>query len=304
MIGPMSHGPAAAPVAVVGATGFVGRSVVSELVEAGRQVRAVSRDGRRLTGWGEMVEPVAADVESGAGLEAALVGADTVVHLAVVWRASRRHSLENGNVGGLDRVLAAARAAGVRRIVYVGAMWAKSDVTSPFLAGKWRAEQLVRASELEWVVLRPSILFGAGDRFFSTVKILLAHWSPGVVLVPGHGRTRFQPLFVGDLAMAVRRSVMEVERAGSAYEFGGPEHLTYRQILDAIMEATGIRRRAVNLPFPIFEGAMALTDLVAPSFPVTRDQIQSLRFPNWTDLDAFQRAFGAAPRPLDLSYLR
>jgi len=131
----------------------------------------------------------------------------------------------------------------------------------------------------------------------------LKWWSPGVVAIPGNGDARFQPLAVDDLAIAVERSLTDPERGRHAYELGGPEHVTYRQIVDAVMAATGMRRLKVGLPIPLIKGLTALTDRVLPIFPVSHDQIASLGRPNYTDLDAFERAFGVTPRPMDLSYL-
>jgi len=300
----MSSTLSASPVAVVGATGFVGRHVVAELSGAGYRVRAISREGRRLADWDATVETAAGNVETGEGLNEALAGSDTVVHLSAIPRPSRGHSPVNVNVRGVERVLAAAHANGVRRIVYLGALGATDDPKLGFLYSKWLGEQLVRGSGLEWVVLRPSILFGKGDGFFNLVKVTLKWWSPGVVAIPGDGQTRFQPLSVEDVAIAVRHCVADADRAGSVYELGGPAHLTYREIVEAVMVATGQRRLKLNLPIPIIGALTAVTDRVLPIFPVSHDQIGSLGRPNWTDLDSFERAFGVVPRPIDLSYLR
>jgi len=291
------------PIAVVGATGFVGRYVVPELTRGGYAVRAISRYGRRLPDWDATVEAVAGDVETGEGLREALAGIQTVVHLTAIPRPSRGHTLVNVNVRGVERTLAAAHANGVRRIVYLGALGAVDDPKLGFLYSKWLGEQLVRNSGLEWVVLRPSLLFGKGDGFFNLIRTTLKWWSPGVVAIPGDGETRFQPLSVEDLAIAVRDCVADADRAGSVYELGGPAYLTYREIVDAVMAATGRRRLKMNLPIPVISALTSVTDRVLPVFPVSHDQIGSLGRPNWTDLDSFQRAFGVAPRPIDLSYL-
>jgi uncharacterized protein YbjT (DUF2867 family) len=290
-------------VAVVGASGFVGSHVVPHLVERGHTVRAISRHARRLPGWSADVQPLTADVETGAGLGAALSGVDAVLHLVAIPREVEGRTFEAVNVGGVERVLAAARAAGVQRIVHVSVLGVTNDPTLRYLFSKWRGEQLVRENGIEWVVLRPSLLFGTGDGFFNLIKVTLTWWSPGVVAIPGDGQTRFQPLLVDDLAIAVEASLVDRDRAGSVYELGGPAYLSYRQIVDAVMAATGKRRLKVGMPVPILSAVTALTDRILPAFPVSHDQIASLGRPNYTDLDAFERAFGVPPRPLDLSYL-
>lgn len=290
-------------VAVVGASGFVGSHLVPHLAERGHTVRAISRHARRLPGWSDGVQPLTADVESGAGLGAALSGADAVVSLVAIPREQDGRTFEAVNVGGVEHVLEAARAAGVGRIVHVSVLGVTDDPALKYLSSKWRGEQLVRESGLEWVVLRPSLLFGTGDGFFNLIKVTLTWWSPGIMAIPGDGATRFQPLSVDDLAIAIEASLVEPARAGSVYELGGPAYLSYREIVDAVMAATGKRRLKLGMPVPVLSAVTALTDRVLPAFPVSHDQVASLDRPNYTDLDAFEHAFGVRPRPLNLSYL-
>lgn len=290
-------------VAVVGASGFVGSHLVPHLVGAGHGVIAISRDGRRLDGWGEAVEARAADVGTGLGVSAALHGADAVIHLAAIPRESRGRSFDAVNVDGTRRVVAAATEAGVRRLVHLSVLGVAEDPSLAYLHSKWRGEQIVRESDLEWVILRPSLMFGAGDGFFSLVRTTLKWWSPGVVVIPGDGQAKFQPLSVDDLAIAVERSLVDADRSGSVYEIGGPRWWTYREIVDEVMRVTGMRRLKLGMPIPLISALTAVTDRVLPIFPVSHDQIQSLQRPNFTEPDAFERAFGVTPRPMDLSYL-
>lgn len=291
-------------VTVIGATGFVGRHVVARLQDCGYTVRAISRRGRRRPEWGERIHPLAADVETGAGLGAALVGADAVVHLVAIPRETDGRSFEAVNVGGVSRVLDAMHGAGTRRIVHLSVLGVTDDPEYRYLSSKWRGEQLVRQSELEWVVLRPSLLFGEGDGFFSLIDTTLRWWSPGVVAIPAAGAVRFQPLSVEDLAVAVERCLAEPSRSGSVYELGGPTYLAYRDIVDAVMAATGRRRLKLPTPVPLLRGLTTITDRLLPIFPVSHDQVLSLGRPNHTDLDAYERTFGLPPRPFDLSYMR
>ena len=291
-------------VAVMGATGFVGRHVVPYLAARGHRVRAASRDAERLPGWGDAVTAHAADVETGEGLAETLRGAEAMVHLVAIPREHGGRTFEEVNVRGVRRALAAARQAGVRRVVHLSVLGAAEDPKLRYLHSKWRGEQLVRDSGMEWVILRPSLLFGEGDGFFNLVKVTLTWWSPGIVAIPGDGSSRFQPLSVEDLALAVERCLIEADRAGSVYEIGGPDYLTYRQIVERVMEVTGKRRLKLNMPIPLISALTAVTDRVLPIFPVSHDQISSLQRPNFTELDAFRAAFGVEPRPFDISYLR
>jgi uncharacterized protein YbjT (DUF2867 family) len=290
-------------IAVIGATGFVGRSVVTRLSEAGHTVVAVSRSGKRRREWGADVEPRPGDVTTGAGLASALEDADAVVHLVAIPRETKDRTFAQVNVRGTQRAVEAASAAGVRRFVHLSVLGVIDDPKLDYLYSKWLGEQIVRDSALEWVVLRPSLLFGPGDGFFSLVRTTLKWWSPGIVAIPGDGSARFQPLAVDDLAIAVERSVVDAERSRSVYELGGPSYWTYREIVDEVMRVTGMRRFRLGMPIPLLSALTTVTDRVVPIFPVSHDQISSLQRPNYTDLDAFASAFGVEPRPMDLSYL-
>ena len=289
-------------IAVTGATGFVGSHLVPQLVAGGHDVIAISRSGRRLPDWGEAVTPQAVDVTTG-DLDRALDGADAVVHLVAIPRESGGRRFEDVNVTGTRRVVAAAERAGVRRLVHQSVLGATDDRRHAYLSSKWRAEEAVRASAVDWVILRPSLLFGPGDGFFRLVRTTLRWWSPGIVIVPGRGDTRFQPLSVDDMAVAIERAVVDPERAGTTLELGGPRWMTYREILDAVMGATGMHRWKLGMPVPLLSALTAVTDRILPIFPVSHDQVGSLSLTNATELGAFERAFGIRPREVDLSYL-
>ena len=289
-------------VAVIGATGFVGSHLVPHLVERGHQVIAISRHGRRLPGWSGEVEARAADVTRD-DIGAALAGADAAVHLVAIPRETGGRRFDEVNVHGTQRVVEAAERIGLKGLVHLSVMGVTDDPKLRYLFSKWRGEEAVRSSSLEWVVLRPSLMFGTGDGFFNLVKTTLRWWSPGIVAIPGDGGTVFQPLSVDDLAIAVERSLTDAGRDSSIYELGGPQWVTYREIVDAVMAATGMRRLKLGVPTPLISALTTVTDRVLPIFPVSHDQIGSMSRPNSTDLDAFERAFGVKPRAMDLSYL-
>jgi uncharacterized protein YbjT (DUF2867 family) len=290
-------------VAVVGATGFVGGNVVRQLAEDGHRVIAVSRKGTRRREWPALVETRSADVTSGRGLDDALAGADAVVHLVAIPREGGGLRFEDVNVGGTRKTVAAAERAGARRFVHLSVLGVTDDPNLRYLSSKWRGEEAVRSSALEWTILRPSLLFGPGDGFFSLIRSTLKWWSPGIVAIPGKGDATFQPLAVDDLARGLAGIVGDAKRSGEILEIGGPEHITYHGIVDAVMRATGMRRIKLGMPIPLISALTAVTDRVLPIFPVSHDQIQSLGRPNATELDAFERAFGFSPRPFDVSYL-
>lgn len=289
-------------VAVIGATGFVGSHLVPHLVGRGLRVLAISRGGRRRPEWDATVEARAADVTRDE-LDPALVDADAIVNLAAIPRETRGRTFEAVNVRGTRNAVAAAERAGARRFVHLSVLGVTDDPTLRFLSSRWAGERAVRESSLDWVILRPSLLFGQGDGFFELVKTTLRWWSPGIVALPGRGDTRFQPLSVDDLAIGIEQALTDPEHVRRIHELGGPGWVTYRQIVDEVMRVTGLRRWKVGAPIPLLGALTAVTDRVLPIFPVSHDQVGSLGRPNATDLDAFERAFGVRPRPFDVSYL-
>jgi NADH dehydrogenase len=303
-----------ATVAVTGANGFVGSYAVPALIDAGHRVVAIVRDAgrgdavrRRLSGaQRDQVEVRVADVTKPETLPAALAGADVVLHLvALPLDRDGGRSLRLVNTDGTANVLAAAKAAGIRRFVHQGALGVVDDPALHYASSKAKADALVRESGLDWTITKPSLLFGPRDGFFNIVADLV-RISPGIVPITGSGASRFQPLAVEDLARAFVRVIADPGTVGRTIELGGPAYWTYREIVEEVLRGMGKRR--VLLPMPVM-----LITLVAGSaealhlpFPVATDQLRQLKLDNVTELGATQAAFGFEPRSMSgaLGYLR
>jgi len=304
-----------ATVAVTGASGFVGRHLVPELVGAGHRVIAPVRTaasgeavrGRLPAGLAALVEPRIADVLKPTTLEGAFAGADAVVHLVAIPRDwSGGADLLRVNLGGTRNVVEAASRAGIGRIVHLGALGVEDRPDLHYAASKARAEQLVRDSGLDWTILRPSLLFGPGDGFFNLVAGLVRLPLP-IVPVPGRGGSRFQPLHVDDLARCLRLALEDRATVGRSFDLGGPRTWTYREIVEEVARALGRRRIVVPLPLPLLRlGARTAEALRIRSFPVATDQLRQLALDNTGPIDGVRRSFGFEPRPMEgaLGYLR
>ena len=299
---------------VTGANGFVGGHTVPALLSAGHRVVAMVRGqsagqtvlGRLPAADRSGVELREADVTRPATLAPAMAGVDAVVHLVAIPRDFNGGAdLARINTEGTRAVLGAMTAAGVKRLVHMGALGVADDPRLHYASSKAKAEAAVRASGLDWTILKPSLQFGPGDGFFN-IAAGLVRLSPGIVPVPGDGKSRFQPIFVGDVAEVVVRSLADPATIGATFELGGPRIWTYREITQEILHALGKRRVILPMPVPLIRLVAGTAELVHLPFPVATDQLRQLSLDNVGPLDLIPSRFGFEPRPMEgaLGYLR
>jgi uncharacterized protein YbjT (DUF2867 family) len=269
-------------VTVFGGSGFVGRHLVRALARRGYRVRVAVRRpelaGFLMTaGAVGQVHAVQANLRYPDSVTAAAQGADAVVNLVGLLHESGRNTFEAVHAFGAGAVARAARDAGARALVQMSAIGA--DPLSPGRYGRTKAEgeRAVLSEFPSAVITRPSIVFGPEDNFFNRFAAM-ARISPFLPLVGG-GTTLFQPVFVDDVAQAIVRAVEGELMEGATYELGGPEVLTFRELLDFVQRVTNRRRFYVSLPFGLASlNAKVLQYL--PSPPLTPDQVEMLRVGN------------------------
>lgn len=288
---------------VTGGSGFIGRRVVSRLTEGGNSVRVLAR-GQRRADQPSGVEVVRGDVVSAEGLSEAMSEVEKVVHLVAIIRESGSQTFEAVIRQGTERLVEAAKVAGVKKFVYVSAIGAQDDPYYPYLHAKWAAERAVALSGLKYTILRPSIIFGEGDEFINALAGLV-RYNP-VVPVAGDGKAKFQPLRVEDLVTCIVACLDEEAHGGQTLEVGGPEHLTYEEMLDIVKEALGKSRVKVHVPLAVMRPLAQMMEWVLPKPPVTRDQLKMLALDNITETDSMMRSFGVQPRSLadSLDYIK
>lgn len=283
-------------VAVTGATGFVGRYVVEHLIRRDHDVQALVRDPSRH-GWlqDRGVTVVAGDLEDGEALRRWAAGADAVVHLVGIIEEVGRQTFERVHVEGTRLVVSAARAAGVPRLAHMSALGARPDrEATPYHRTKAAAEEIVRASGLSHVVLRPSLIAAPENAVLRTLLTML-RLAP-VVPVIGNGLYQLQPVAADDVADAFVTAVEDRTIEGT-FDIAGPESLTYHQLLDAMEAALGVTRPRVAVPITMVRFA-AHAGMALPSLnPITPDQLQMLLEGNATTRNALSSTFGVTPRP-------
>jgi NADH dehydrogenase len=281
-------------VLVVGGSGFIGQHLCRELDERGHDVTALSRDPDPED-LADGVETAMGDVTAYDSIEGHFERQDAVVFLVALsplfepTGGNERH--DDVHRGGTDNCLRAAEEHGVRRFVQMSALGADPDGATHYIRAKGRAERLVRDSELEWVIFRPSIVFGKGGEFVSFTKRLKKMFAPGLPLYPlpgGGEETLFEPIWVGDI-VPMLADATEDDHVGRTYEVGGPEVLSLREVTDLVYESESKSISIVSLPMGL-AGVGLKTLGVVPGFPMGSDQYRSLKFENVTgdnDVDAF-----------------
>jgi uncharacterized protein YbjT (DUF2867 family) len=286
-------------VLVTGGSGFVGRHLVPRLQSEGLDVVALSR---REAGVPRGASFVHGDVADRSSLERALEGVDAVVHLVAIITERGEQTFRRVNVGGTSNVLDAMKARGVERLVHLSALGSSPDERFPYLRSKWVAEEAVRASDRSFTILKPSVIHGEGAGFFRPIVWTL-RWAPVYPMVAA-GRTRFSPLWIEDLSRCVVAS-LRGEQTGATVDFGGPEVLTFSDIVHLVMETLGKKRRIVRTPVWAARPFAAVQGLRRDPL-VTNQQLDMVVLDNAAAPGAVERSFGFTPvrmRDTDLRWL-
>jgi NADH dehydrogenase len=223
-----------------------------------------------------------------------MVGVNSVVHLAGAERGGLETDLRAVDVEGTRVLVEAAHQAGVSRLVYVSHLGAEPSSAFPTLRAKALAEDTIRKSGLPHTIIRSSLVYGEGDRFTTSLAMLLGV-SPGIFPIPGDQNTAIQPIWVDDLATCVAWSLEEVSMIGETYDVGGPEFLTLRQVVELVMQAAGIRRWLVTASPLYLRGITWLFQRVLPNPPLTTFWFDYLAASRTASLDSLPRIFGLKP---------
>ncbi|MBN1202706.1 MAG: complex I NDUFA9 subunit family protein [Anaerolineae bacterium] len=295
---------------VTGASGYVGNNLVRRLVELDKPVRAVvhnrAKAETRLADARNRIEIVSGDVTRPDTLAPALDGVSAVVHLVAVAIEHGERTYERINTQGTINVVDAAKAAGVRRFINMSQNGADSSLPYRFLASKGKAQAYVAASGLDWTALRPSVIWGPQDEF-ANVQARLIRLTPLIFPIVGDGQARFQPVYVGDVVEAIARCLDDDSTIGQELGVGGPEVLTYEDIVRRVLAALHARRLTVKVPVPLLRPVVKLIELALPNPPVTTGLLELLKVDNVIAHNALTEVFNITPRPFtpdNLEYMQ
>lgn len=268
-------------VTVFGGSGFVGRYVVRALAKRGYRIRVPVRRpdlaGFLLPlGYVGQIQLTQANVRYPDSVMAAAEGASGIVNLVGILAQGGRQSFDAVHAFGAKAIAAAAAANGAS-LVHVSAIGADPDSSVGYARSKGEGEAAAREAVPAAVILRPSVVFGPEDRFFNRFAGL-ARMSPFLPLIGG-GHTRFQPVFVADVAAAVERAMDGKAKAGTVYELGGPEARTFRDLMELTLREIGARRMLLDIPFGLADFQARFLEKL-PGALLTRDQVAMLRHDN------------------------
>lgn len=281
---------------VTGGTGFIGQVLIRHLIESRWSVRSLIRPSHRTPNLprGVSVEVAVSSLNDERGLRAAMVGVDTVYHLASVERRGAYADLMAVDIQGTRAVAQAAVDAGVERFFFVSHLGADRASAYPVPKAKAIAEEYIRRSGLDYTILRTAIVYGPNDGFTTGLARLL-HALPFIFLIPGDGSTLLQPLWVEDLVTCLTWALDDDSTINQMYEIGGPEFLTLNQILELIMLNLNLKRNLVPTRPPYLRVLTVLLEAIFPGSPISIYWLDYLATNRTCSLDTIPRAFNLMP---------
>lgn len=289
---------------VTGATGFIGKHLVLQLIEAGHYVRVLIRPSSQTPNLpiGVQMEVVVAGLNDLRGLRAAMVGVDTIFHLAGAEWHGAYASLMNVDIQGTQVISRLAAEAQVERIFYLSHLGADRASAYPVLKAKAIAEEYIRRSGIDYTIFRSSVVFGPGDGFTTGLGFILKYF-PGIFMMPGDGNTLLQPLWIEDLIACLSWSLEDPETLNQIFEVGGGEYLSMRQIVEIMMEAMNKRRAIINIGVPYIRSLTVLFESLFPSFPISVYWLDYLASNRTCTIDTLPRVFHLIPDRFSISNL-
>jgi NADH dehydrogenase len=287
---------------VTGATGFVGREIVRQLHAEGRHLRLLVRDPESESVH-EAVSSYGAEIHVGnvldpASLEGAVRGMHAVIHLIGIIREFRESIFASVHTTGTENLIAAAQQAGVGRFIHMSALGTRQDAVSRYHQSKWAAEEVVRQSDIDYTIFRPSLIYGPDDQFVNLFA-KLTRFSP-VIPILASDSAHFQPLPLETVASAFVRSMADPRSIGQTFDLCGPDALTLAQIVDEICRVLGRRRLKLQMPLAISRRLAAFLEYIYPRVfrrppPLNRDQLLMLQEDNVGNPEPANRSLNLAP---------
>lgn len=279
---------------IAGATGFVGGHLVNDLISKGYKIKCLVRSAKSADALASRgVEIINGDITSAESLKGAIKAGDCVIHLVGIIEQRDKATFRSVHVEGTFNLVNEAKRSGAGFFFYQSALGADKGSWSGYLRTKAEAEDIVRESGLRNAIFRPSLIIGPWDGF--TKKLLEIIKLAPVVPIPGDGRAKFQPVYIKDWIKCLNKILDDQGNYLSVYDIGGPEHITYRQIVETLSESIGRSKPVFTIPMDLMKISAAFMGIFLPSPPVTVDQLRLLEQDNICDTDVIEKHFGFKP---------
>jgi len=279
---------------IAGASGFVGGHLVDYLIEKGHRVRCLARsESSQKVLSAKGAEVISGDITDPESLNKVLHPEDFVFHLVGIIEERGGVTFDSIHRKGTANLVAEAKRAGVKHFFYQSALGADKASWSGYLKTKAEAEEIVKQSGLSYTIFRPSLIIGPWDGFTKKLADMLK-LSP-VLPIPGEGKAKFQPLYIKDWLACALKVIENPEAYVSTYEIGGPEHLSYLDIVEKLSKAMGHKRPAFKIPMGLMRLGASVFEKIFTAPPVTSDQLRLLEQDNICDEKAVEKNFGFIP---------
>lgn len=270
-------------ITIIGGSGFVGGYVANALAKAGHLVNIASRNPEKAlfaktAGMVGQVSLAKCNVRKPDSIKAAIANSDVVINLTGILFQSGKQRFGAVHAKGAETVAQEAQKAGVKQFIHVSALGVDKAVQSNYARTKFNGEKAVLAAFPGAVIVRPSIIFGVEDQFFNRFA-KVASIAPALPLIGG-GKTKFQPVYVNDVAEAIVRIIENGGYQGAVFELGGAKTYSFRELMEFVLKATGRKRFLVSIPVPFAKYAIAGPSELLPTPPLTRDQVTLLQYDN------------------------
>ena len=280
---------------ITGGTGFVGSHLIKRLIDEGHKVRCVIREGSkkidRIKGLG--AEIVHGDVTDADSLIDACKGIDTIIHLVGIIQEEKGMTFQSIHVDGTRNLVNAAKKNNVRLFYYQSANGADKDGKTAYYKTKAEAEEIVKASGMDYIIFRPSLIYGDGDQFVLRLKKII-HDAP-VIPIIGSGESLLQPIFIDDLVACLIKAITTPQLKNRIFCIAGPEQIRFKDVVIRIADAMGVKKPSFHVPVFLMRPAAMLMEAILPKPPVTVDQITMIQMDNICDIKDMKEVFNIEP---------
>ena len=279
---------------IAGGTGFIGSHLFNTLIEKGFKIKCLARNAERAQLCrAKGAEVSIGDITDAKSLKGVLNGCNTVIHLVGIIEEKGPITFQSVHVDGTQNLINEAIRAGVKQFFYQSALGADINSCARYHKTKAEAEEIVRDSGISYTIFRPSLIIGPGDGFTQKIREIIKK-SP-VIPIPGAGTAKFQPIFIGDWVRCFLKILNNPDSINMTYEFGGPEHLTYNEMVLEILDSMKIKKSLIHVPSVFAKFGVWIAERLLPSPPATVEQLRLLEKDNITDIESVRKNFGFEP---------